>query len=290
MHPKNPYRDRYDLKSFIKHYPPLQKHIISSPCEEDTIDFSSSSSLYALNKAILMTDFRLQNYYLPSGYLIPPVPGRLDYLLHLNDFILKKFNTNPEKQISGLDVGSGANGIYCILGAQYFNWKMDGIDCDKNAIKTANKNIDYTKELQNKVKIRHQENKSFLFKNIIKSDEKFDFIVCNPPFNSSKEEAIKGSLRKIQNLSNQNAIKKISLNFEGQANELWCNGGEILFIKRLIKESVVCKNQVKVFSSLVARIDSLSKIKKQLNKVKAEFHIINTVLGNKKSRYLFWWF
>ena len=64
----------------------------------------------------------------------------------------------------------------------------------------------------------------------------------------------------------------------------------MLFIKRLIKESVSFKEQIKVFSSLVSKADSLDKIVKQLNKVKANFHITPMVLGNKKGRYIFWWF
>jgi 23S rRNA (adenine1618-N6)-methyltransferase len=290
MHPKNPYCNRYDFKRLVKYYPLLQKHVISNPSSEETIDFSSSTAVYALNKAILLADFKLKNYDLPMGYLIPPVPGRLDYLLNLRDFLLKKFNNAKDTQIRGLDIGAGANGIYCILGAQYFNWKMVGIDCDAKAVEIANTNIQYTKALQNKVKILHQENKSFLFKNIIQSHEQFDFMVCNPPFHSSKEEAVKGSLRKINNLGDQTNKNEFSLNFQGQANELWCNGGEVLFIKRLIKESVSFKDQVKVFSSLVAKVNSLSKIEKQLNKVKANYHIKPMALGNKKGRYVMWWF
>tara|TARA_B100000767_G_scaffold109863_1_gene105159 strand:+ start:443 stop:1333 length:891 start_codon:yes stop_codon:yes gene_type:complete len=291
MHPKNPYNNRYNIKRLVECYPLLQNYIVVNPSNEKTIDFNSSKAVYALNKAILLADFRLKDYFLPKGYLIPPVPGRLDYLLYLRDFISKKFNIKQDLQLNGLDIGCGANGIYCILGAQYFNWKMEGIDCNEKAIEIVNNNISITKELQKKVKIRYQENKSFLFKNIIQSSEKFDFLVCNPPFHSSKEDAIKGSFRKLNNIVGQ-TIKKseLYLNFEGQANELWCNGGEILFIKRLIKESVVCRNQVKTFSTLVAKSESLPKIEKQLNKVKADYHVINTTIGNKKSRYLVWWF
>ena len=243
-----------------------------------------------MNKAILLADFKLENYDLPIGYLIPPIPGRLDYLLHIRDFISEKFNTSQNQQLRGLDIGTGANGIYCILGAQYFNWKMIGIDSDEKAIEIANNNIQRNDELKNKVKLYHQENKSFLFKNIIKSCDLFDFIVCNPPFHISKEEAIKGSLRKLNNLGSKSINTKFKLNFEGQANELWCNGGEVLFIKRLIKESLMFKHQVKVFSTLVAKANSLIIIEKQLNKAKANFYIIPASLGNKKGRYVLWWF
>jgi 23S rRNA (adenine1618-N6)-methyltransferase len=167
---------------------------------------------------------------------------------------------------------------------------MIGIDSDEKAIEIANNNIQHSDELKNKVKLYHQENKSFLFKNIIKSCDLFDFIVCNPPFHISKEEAIKGSLRKLNNLGSKSINTEFKLNFEGQANELWCNGGEVLFIKRLIKESLMFKHQVKVFSTLVAKANSLIIIEKQLNKVKANFYIIPANLGNKKGRYVMWWF
>ena len=290
MHLQNPYQKRYDIKRLVEHYPSLQKFIVLNPSGEETIDFSSSSGVYALNKAMLLADFNLTEYHLPTGYLIPPIPGRLDYLLHIRDFLSEKYNIPLDSKLRGLDIGAGANGIYCILAVQHLNWSMVGAESDAKAIEIAKANMHHTKTLQDKVEMRHQENKSFLLKNIIKSQEQFDFTICNPPFHSSREEAVKGSFRKIKNLGGPMDNKELTLNFEGQANELWCNGGEALFIKRLIKESIMFKNRVKVFSSLVANSNNLLKIEKQLKKVKANYHIIPMVRGNKKTRSILWWF
>jgi 23S rRNA (adenine1618-N6)-methyltransferase len=290
MHPQNPYYERYDLKKLAKHYAALQKYIVLNPSGEETIDFSSSSAVYELNKAMLLADFKLANFHLPTGYLIPPIPGRLDYLLYVQDFLSEKFNSVVDSKLRGLDIGTGANGIYCILGAQHFNWKMVGTESDAKAVEIAKANIQHTKALLDKVEIRHQEKKSFLFATMIKSNERFDFTICNPPFHSSREEALKGSLRKFKNLGGATNKKELSLNFEGQANELWCNGGEALFIKRLIRESIRFKDQVKVFTSLVAKADNLLKIEKQLKKVKANYHIIPMSQGHKISRCILWWF
>ena len=290
MHPQNPYYKRYDLKKLAKHYAALQKYIVLNPSGEETIDFSSSRAVYELNKAMLLADFNLADYHLPTGYLIPPIPGRLDYLLYVRDFLSEKLNSAVDSKLRGLDIGTGANGIYCILGAQHFNWNMVGTESDAKAVEIAKANIQHTKALLDKVEIRHQENKSFLFETIIQPNERFDFTICNPPFHSSKEEALKGSLRKFKNLGGATNKKELSLNFEGQANELWCNGGEALFIKRLIRESIRFKDQVKVFSSLVAKADNLLKIEKQLKKVKANYHIIPMSQGHKISRCILWWF
>ena len=290
MHPQNPFGKRYDLKRLAKHYSTFQEYIVLNPSGEETIDFSSSSAVYALNKAMLLADFKLDDYHLPTGYLIPPIPGRLDYLLHIRDFLSEKFSLDADSKLRGLDIGTGANGIYCVLGAQHFNWTMVGTESDAKAIEIAKTNIQHTKGLQDTVEIRHQKDKSFLFKNMIQSNERFEFTICNPPFHSSKEEALKGSLRKLKNLGGPTNNKEFSLNFEGQANELWCNGGEALFIKRLIRESLLFKNQVKVFTSLVSQADNIPKIEKQLKKEKANYHIIPMAQGNKKSRIIAWWF
>jgi len=290
MHPQNPYGERYDLKRLAKHYAALQGYIVLNPAGEETIDFSSSKAVYALNKAMLLADFNLADYHLPTGYLIPPIPGRLDYLLHVRDFLSEKFSVVEGSKLRGLDIGTGANGVYCVLGTQHFNWTMVGTESDAKAIEIAIANMKHTEGLFDKIELRHQEDKSFLFKNIIQPQERFDFTICNPPFHSSREEAVKGSLRKLKNLGDPTHKKEFSLNFEGQANELWCNGGEALFIKRLIKESVLFKDQVKVFTSLVAKIDNMVKIEKQLKKAKANYHIIPMAQGQKKSRIIAWWF
>lgn len=290
MHPQNPYQDRYDFKRLSKHHVALQTHIVLNPSGEDSIDFSDSNAVYALNKAILLADFNLTEYQLPTGYLIPPIPGRLDYLLHVRELLSEQLPSGADAKLHGLDIGTGANGIYCILGAQHFNWTMMGTECDAKAVTIARANMQHTKTLQDKVEIRHQETKEFLFKNIIDPNERFDFTVCNPPFHASKADAEKGALRKLKNLGVSTDQKDLSLNFEGQANELWCNGGEALFIKRLIKESVLFKDQVRVFTSLVAKAENLSKIEKQLKKVTASYRIIPMSQGHKKGRYIMWWF
>lgn len=290
MHSKNPYAARYDLTRLAKAHSELQQHIVLNPKGEQTIDFSDALAVLALNKAMLIADFGLTDYTLPKGYLIPPVPGRLEYLLHVHDFLIAQFGVNETSQLHGFDLGAGANGIYCILGAQHFNFKMTGAESDAQAITIAKANLKHTKDLDKKIDYRHQENKSALLNGIIKPGETFDFMVCNPPFYSSKEEATRESLKKQQNLGYTTHAKDLALNFAGQANELWCNGGEALFIKRLIKESAQFKTQVRLFSSLVAKSQNLPKLKKQLQKTNANFEVNTMQLGNKKSRILCWWF
>ena len=290
MHAENPYQAPYDFTKYTKVYVPLKNYIVLNPSGQETINFSDSNAVYALNKAMLLADYKLQDYILPKGYLIPPVPGRLDYLLYLKDFLSEKFNINTDKPLKGLDMGSGANSIYCILGSEHFGWSMVGAESDVKAVEIAKENIARTPALKNAIEIRLQEGKQFLFKNIVLPNEPFDFSVCNPPFHNSQAEALRSSFKKQRNLANRTDHNTTLLNFEGQANELWCNGGEVLFIKRLIKESVGYKSQVKLFSSLVSKEESLPSIEKQLKKAKAIFTILPMEIGHKISRIVLWWF
>ena len=97
--------------------------------------------------------------------------------------------------------------------------------------------------------------------------------MCNPPFHQSAEQAKAGSQRKTKNLA-KNKLKRGSqqpytssntaLNFAGQSNELWCEGGELKFIQRMIVESREYAQQISWFSSLVSKKEHLTHIYKSL--------------------------
>lgn len=67
------------------------------------------------------------------------------------------------------------------------------------------------------------------FNGIIHKNEQYDATLCNPPFHDSAAAARAGSERKRRNLG---LNKDDALNFGGQQQELWCEGGEVAFIKR----------------------------------------------------------
>ncbi|NJB69955.1 23S rRNA (adenine1618-N6)-methyltransferase [Saonia flava] len=284
MHPRNLHNKTYDFKKLINGHAPLQDFVFTNSYGTETIDFGNPKAVLALNKAILLSDYKLTDWELPEGYLCPPIPGRADYIHHIADVLKNEGMTEPVK---GLDIGVGANCIYPLLGAQIYDWNMVGADIDQTAVVSARNNVGLNHELINKIEIRHQPNNADIFNGIIQPKEYFHFTLCNPPFHASKEEASKGSLQKLKNLKGSSALE---LNFGGQANELWCNGGEALFIKRMIKQSVAFAKQVGFFTCLVSKSDNLPKIKKQLNKLKASYSIIPMEQGNKKSRIVVWTF
>lgn len=284
MHPENKHSKSYNFEELINFNSKLAKFVFTNEHNNRTIDFSNSEAVFHLNKAILKADYDITDWRIPKGYLCPPIPGRADYIHHIHDIL----SENPSKEIiKGLDIGVGANCIYPILGSQIYNWNMVGCDISIDAVHAAKHNVSLTDSLKNNIDIRHQDNNANIFEGIIRSDEYFDFTMCNPPFHASEAEATKATMRKLKNLKKEG---KTGLNFGGQANELWCNGGEALFIKRMIKQSASFKSQVGWFTTLVSKKDNLQKIYKQLDKLKATHNTITMSQGNKQSRLVAWTF
>ncbi|WP_299217094.1 23S rRNA (adenine(1618)-N(6))-methyltransferase RlmF [uncultured Aquimarina sp.] len=288
MHPNNIHNSPYDFDALVVAHQDLSNYLLINLYGNKSIDFSNNNAVLELNKAILKHHYRLDDWNIPKGYLCPPIPGRADYIHHIADLLGED---SIGHQIKGLDIGVGANCIYPILGSQIYNWKMVGVDINTAAVSAAQTNVDLTSNLKNNIEIRHQENNANIFEGVIKPKEYYHFSMCNPPFHSSEKEATKGTLRKLENLSSINTkAEPLVLNFGGQANELWCNGGEALFIKRMIKQSVNYKTQVGWFTSLVSKKDNLPKIHKQLNKLKAVHKTVEMSQGNKQSRFIAWKF
>jgi 23S rRNA (adenine1618-N6)-methyltransferase len=116
--------------------------------------------------------------------------------------------------------------------------------------------------------------------------------LCNPPFHASLEEATRGSQRKWRALGKADPKRKLPvLNFGGQNNELWCEGGEIRFVTQLINESVAVGTQVLWFSTLVSKASNLPAIQGALSKVNAaQVKVVEMGQGQKQSRFVAWSF
>lgn len=292
FHPRNPHRFRYDFEQLIKECPALKQFVFTSEHAVETIDFSNPDAVKALNKAILLSHYEIQNWDIPQGYLCPPIPGRADYIHYLADLLASSNNgIIPEGEaVTGLDIGVGANCIYPIIGNASYGWSFVGTDIDEKALQNCKKIIAGNPKLVDAVSLQLQVEPRFIFKNIILPEDKFAFTLCNPPFHNSAEEATKSALRKVNSLSNTKTTKP-TLNFGGQNAELWCNGGEIGFITQMIYESAKYPMQCLWFTTLVSKKDNLKSIYRILNKVGVvEIKTIDMAQGQKISRIVAWTF
>lgn len=278
LHPKNIHIASYNFDQLQACVPVLSDHVFVNEYGTKTIDFSNAEAVKALNKALLDHFYQIKHWDLPEGYLCPPIPSRVDYIHHIADLIGSK------KSCRGLDIGVGANCIYPLLATHIYKWNMVGADISKASVAIARQNASKS-QADATIDIRLQTTPANIFEGIIKPGEYFDFTMCNPPFFGSEEEAQKANMQKNKRL---HLGKDTSRNFGGFSNELWCNGGEALFVKRMIKQSVGFKKQVGHFTTLISRSEHLPKLSKQLEKLNVFHKIIDMQQGNKKSRILIW--
>ena len=286
LHPRNKHRESYDFKLLSKIYPKLARFVKPNAYNNESIDFFNSEAVKALNTALLMCFYKIENWKIPQNYLCPPVPGRADYIHYVADLISAKNN----QAIKCLDIGVGANCIYPIIGVTEYAWSFVGSDIDSIAIDSANKIIESNPQLKDKIELRLQQNSKNIFHGIIQKDEYFDLVICNPPFHNSLAEAQAGSIRKLSNLKHRKITKAVA-NFGGKSNELWCDGGELKFIGRMIKESKQFSNSCFWFTSLVSKQSNLKSIYKMLKSEAAvDVKTIAMGQGNKISRIVAWTF
>ncbi|MDX2369681.1 MAG: 23S rRNA (adenine(1618)-N(6))-methyltransferase RlmF [Colwellia sp.] len=294
LHKNNIHRHGYDFNALTHVYPPLSHYIISNNFNQQaTINFSDSSAVKALNLALLKKYYHIEHWDFPTGYLCPPIPGRIDYIHYLAD-LLKASISDSANKISVLDIGTGASCIYPILGARTQGWRFVASDIDPISIKAANANIKSNKGLAKQITCRLQHNSNHIFDGIIQPNEYYHLTMCNPPFHKSLADATKGTLRKWQNLSkasDSSNRQDNTLNFGGQKAELWCQGGEVSFIRQMIKESKQYREQVLWFTCLVSKKDNLSAIKLSLKKANAaKINVVKMAQGQKISRFIAWSF
>lgn len=287
LHRRNRHKTKYNFPKLIKQTPDLAKFVSANKYGKETINFFNAEAVKMLNQSLLKFDYGIKNWDIPTGYLCPPVPGRADYIHHIADVLASDDNKRVPRGpiIHALDIGTGANCIYPIIGHCEYEWDFVGSDIDLTSIESAKKII---KRNDLSVQIRLQNNINHFFEGIINTHEKFDITVCNPPFHASQEEAISANMKKIKNLKGEKP-KKPNPSFGGKHNELWCEGGELRFIKNMIMESKGFKENVLWFSTLVSKHGNLKNIYLALKKVEAfDVKTIPMGQGNKNSRIVVW--
>ena len=292
LHPRNRHRERYDFKQLIAVCPELATYVSLNIYGDESVDFSNPEAVKMLNKALLKQYYDIDYWDIPPHYLCPPIPGRADYIHYMADLLAGCNNSiiPVGNKIICLDIGVGANCVYPIIGNKEYGWSFIGTDIDTIAIESSNNIIERNPHLKGKIELRLQPHTDDIFRGVITKDERIDLTICNPPFHASLADAEQGTLRKITNLTQKKTNKPI-LNFGGHANELWCEGGEKLFIAKMIAESKQFAQTVFWFSTLVSKSSHLKMVYAELQYAGADdVKTIPMGQGNKSSRLVAWTF
>lgn len=283
MHPRNRFREGYDFEALTDVHSALTAFVKPNAHGDASIDYADPRAVKTLNQALLRQAYALPHWDIPPGYLCPPVPGRSDYVHHLADLLQMRCGAS----IRVLDIGTGANVIYPLIGACEYGWSFVAAEVDEQAFRWGKKLIEANPKVAGLIECRRQKSSTHCFHGIIRAGEHFNITLCNPPFHASAAEAAAASARKNRNLG----VSRMALNFGGQAHELWCEGGEMVFIRRMIEESADFSEACDWFTTLVSKSEHLPKLEQALKRAHvADVKIIDMAQGQKKSRILAWTF
>ncbi len=132
LHPRNQHRDGYDFARLVKQSPTLEAFTLNSPVGDLTINFDDELAVRALNQALLKAHYNINFWDIPTNYLCPPIPGRVDYIHHLADLLASDNNHQIPHghNIKVLDIGTGANLVYPLTGQSEYGWHFTGTDID----------------------------------------------------------------------------------------------------------------------------------------------------------------
>ncbi|XP_065867926.1 uncharacterized protein [Euphorbia lathyris] len=287
IHPNNKYANNPpDFSLLASLYPSFKPFVFYSRDGRPRIDWTDFNSTRELTRVLLLHDHGL-NWWIPDGQLCPTVPNRSNYIHWIEELLSS--HVIPEKKgngetVRGLDIGTGANCIYPLLGASLLGWSFVGSDVTDVALEWAERNVKNNPHISKLIEVRkvincqgtlsiedvhnaqsvngerkmdvnecmsNEYDGPPILSGVVKDGEKFDFCMCNPPFFENMDEA---------GLNPKTACG-------GTPEEMVCPGGEKAFITRIIEDSVVLKESFRWYSSMVGRKTNLKFLISKLREV-----------------------
>lgn len=289
LHPRNRHVHGYDFPRLLTVCPALRPFVSPNAYGNDSVDFADPEAVKALNRALLQDAYGIVGWDIPPGFLCPPVPGRADYLHHLADLLASCNGGFIPHRVRVLDIGVGANAIYPLLGHQEYGWRFLGVDTDAAALASAQRILAANPGLEADISLRLQRDGHWIFDGVVQAEDRFDLTLCNPPFHGSLREAREAAQQKWRQLG-RGAAGAVR-NFGGHGAELWCQGGEVGFVTRMIQESRGLAERVAWFTTLISSSAHLPAVQRALRQAEArDIRTLPMAQGQKQSRAVAWSF
>ncbi|KAJ1547434.1 hypothetical protein HK096_002967, partial [Nowakowskiella sp. JEL0078] len=128
-------------------------------------------------------------------------------------------------------------------------------------------------------------NSTILPNELFKNNEMYDFCMCNPPFYSSYDEIF--MLQSFKQF-----LPPSGSSIAGTDSEMICEDGEIGFVLKILRESVVLKDKIRWYSTLVGKKSSVRVLQDAVMEAEGVHKVITKVLrrGNSVRWILCWTF
>tara|TARA_B100000575_G_scaffold189903_1_gene153057 strand:+ start:1861 stop:2691 length:831 start_codon:yes stop_codon:yes gene_type:complete len=171
---KKIYNPELDLRILLNHSSKINKQIFLNNFNINDINIDYFETLLSkrlnnepVSKIINKKNFWKYDFYVNSNVLDPRPETEIIIEEVLN--IIK----DKKKKYKILDLGTGSGCLAICLAKELTNSKITAIDISKKALDVAKKNITM-KKLENQIDLK--------LTNINKIKDKYDIVVCNPPY------------------------------------------------------------------------------------------------------------
>ncbi|KZN84921.1 putative methyltransferase-like protein [Penicillium chrysogenum] len=242
------------------------------------LDFTDPAAVRQLTTTLLQQDFHLK-VDIPEDRL-------LNYILWLQDLLDSTAEGlhegyDRDREVVGLDIGTGCIGIYPLLGcATRPRWNFIATDIDSNNIRTSQHNVALN-NLESRIRIVHSDPNGPLIPLEKLGCQKLDFTMCNPPFYTSPNE--------LKQSAEQKEREPYST-CTGAEVEMVTSGGEVAFVKRMIDESLQLRDRVQWYTSMLGKLSSINALVEMLIKHGVtNFAVTEFEQGSKTKRWAVAW-
>ncbi|KAI6776817.1 hypothetical protein HG530_000762 [Fusarium avenaceum] len=241
--------------------------------------FNDPECVMQLTKTLLKLDFGLQ-LELPDDRLCPPVTNRHNYLLWLKGLLDSTSYEKQGRQIVGLDIGTGASCIYPLLGCTERDWKFIATDIDSKSLEYARKNVSLNK-LEHRIHVMERKPSDTVIPLDDLGIDNIAFTMSNPPFYKSEAELVASAKQKSRPPFTACTGAKV---------EMVTVGGEVAFVDRVLKESLVLRERAQWYTSMFGFLTSLIEFVDKLREHNIDnYAVTEFVQGNKTRRWAIAW-
>lgn len=204
-----------------------------------------------------------------------------------------------DRQVVGIDIGTGASCIYPLLGTAQRDWSFiatgntftslaslfisltdANTDIDESSLHYAEQNM-ARNNLAHRIRLVPRNPTA----NLIPLDDlnipSASFVMTNPPFYASDEE--------MASLAAKKARPPLTA-CTGAPTEMVTDGGEVGFASRILEESLVLKERVDWYSTMLGKFSSLEAVTAMLRDADVDnYAVTEFVQGTKTRRWAVAW-
>lgn len=157
---------------------------------------------------------------------------------------------------------------------------MYGTDIDAASLQHAQMNVDLN-DLDSRIHLRRSTVDSPLIPiDALTHGQPLDFVMCNPPFYTSAEDMA---------ASNDAKSRAPNAVCTGAEVEMICEGGDAGFVTRIVRESLILREKVQWYSSMLGKLASLHATLALLKEANVDNVAVRTLRAGKTRRWAIAW-